>query len=172
MMNEKGEAPIRENDIACMQEPEMEEKVKMPMKWHKFLIYVTLWVGAFNWATGALQYFSGMHYGFGMAKDVYAAYPALRFIDLLMGAASIGMAVLTLKTRFALARYEAAGPNMLSKIYVYSMVMNLAYPLLMTMVTGVGGLMTADLISDLITSAAFLFINKSYYKKRAALFVN
>ena len=80
----------------------------MPMKWHKFLIYFALWLGAvmnvisgFSLLTGSVYEAQGVS-----ATQVYRAYEGLKGVDMLMGAATIALAVLLIVARFALAGYK------------------------------------------------------------------
>ena len=78
------------------------------MKWHKFLIYFALWLGAvmnvisgFSLLTGSVYEAQGVS-----ATQVYRAYEGLKGVDMLMGAATIALAVLLIVARFALAGYK------------------------------------------------------------------
>ncbi len=145
------------------------------MKWHKFLIYFSLWLGAVTNAIAAFSYFSGSVYGSsGEASMVYSHFTGLKTIDMLFGAALIAVAVFSIVTRFALAGYKAAGPKMLMGFYAINAVLSIVYLVVASVVTGIafGELIDSSTISSLVTSVAMVFVNKAYYDKRAELFVN
>ena len=150
---------------------ETQQTPEFPMKWHKFLIYFSLWAGAVISLINAATYFLGLHYGESV-QMVYAVYPGLSILDKLMGIVCLGILVFTVMTRFALAGYQAKGPKMLMVVYALNAVMSIVYVLLASMVSGLplGDLMGSDVIGSLIGSAAMIFINRDYYNKRAALF--
>lgn len=143
------------------------------MKWHKFLIYFSLWAGAVLNLLNAFQYFTGSIYGTGNeASMVYAYYDGLKAIDMLMAMLMIVVAVFSIVTRFALAGYKSNGPKMLTGLYLVTMLTGVFYLIIASAVTGIslGDLIDSSSISSLISSIAMIFINKSYYGKRAHLF--
>ena len=143
-----------------------------PMKWHNFLIYFSLWAGAVLSVISSITYFTGAHYQ-GSASLVYSFYSGLRLIDLLMGLACVGLAVFGILTRFALAGYKAKGPRMLTICYAANAGASIVYLLLVSAVTGMAlsEVMDSSTIGSLVGSIAMIFINNSYYGKRADLFV-
>lgn len=143
------------------------------MKWHKFLIYFSLWAGAVLNLLNAVQYLTGSIYGSGSeANLVYAYYDGLKAVDMLMAMLLIVISVFSIVTRFALAGYKARGPQMLMGLYLINMIAAVFYLVIASVVTGIslGDLVDSSTISSLISSIAMVFINKSYYGKRAHLF--
>ena len=143
------------------------------MKWHKFLIYFSLWAGAVLNLLSAVQYFTGSIYGTGNeANMIYAYYDGIKAIDMLMAVLLIVIAVFSVVTRFALAGYKARGPQMLMGLYLINMIAAVFYLVIASVVTGIslGDLVDSSTLSSLISSIAMVFINKSYYGKRAHLF--
>jgi len=144
-----------------------------PMKWHKFLIYFSLWVSALVTLSAAGQFFSGSHYN-GLADAVYAKYgSSLKTLDLLMGMASIFLAVWAIYTRFQLAGYKSGAPAKLMLLYALSLIVSVLY---MIFACSISGLSFSALLEDsagtLIGNGLMMFINKVYYDKRSVLFVN
>ena len=146
---------------------------EMPMKWHKFLIYFSLWAGAVINVSTAVGLLTGSIYGSSGAdaEMIYRFYDGLKTVDVLMGLASIALAVMLIVTRFSLAGYKKNGPKLLTIAYALNIAIALIYPLIASSVTNLG---FGDLLnpSSLASSAAMLFVNKNYYAKRAHLFVN
>ena len=144
-----------------------------PMKWHKFLIYFSLWVGALVTLSAAGQLFSGSHYN-GLADAVYAMYgSSLKTLDLLMGIASIFLAVWAIYTRFQLARYKSGAPAKLMLLYALSLIVSLLYMICACSISGISfSVLLEDNVGTLIGSVLMMFINKVYYDKRSVLFVN
>ena len=62
-----------------------------PMKWHKFLIYFSLWFGALANVVSGLRYITGTVYG-ADSERVYSVFPSMKSIDLVMGVILICMA--------------------------------------------------------------------------------
>lgn len=145
------------------------------MKWHKFLIYFSLWAGAVLNVIAAFSRFTGSMYGSSSeANMVYSYFSGLKAIDVLFGVVMIAIALFSIATRFALAGYKAAGPKMLMGLYIIDAAVSIVYLVVASMVTGIafGELIDPSTISSLVTSAAMVFVNKAYYDKRAELFIN
>lgn len=145
----------------------------MPMKWHKFLIYFSLWAGAImNVLTGIGTLTGSIYAGEGVDPEmIYRVFGGLKAVDVLMGVVFIALAVLLIVARFALAGYKKNGPKLLVIAYAANIALALIYPI---MVAAVTGLSFGDLfdVSTLISSGIMLVVNKIYYDKRAHLFVN
>lgn len=149
--------------------------IDMPMKWHKFLIYFSLWASAVMNVINGFMMFTGAHYGGeNEAKMVYNYFDGLKSVDVIMGVLFVGMAVFAIVTRFSLAKYPAKGPKLLLAVYGLNAVLTLVYPLLASAVTGMelSELMDSSTISSIVSSVVMIFVNKTYYNNRAHLFVN
>ncbi len=144
-----------------------------PMKWHKFLIYFSLWVSALVTLSAAGQFFSGSHYN-GLADAVYAKYgSSLKTLDLLMGMASIFLAVWAIYTRFQLAGYKSGAPAKLMLLYAISLIVSVLYMIFACSISGLSfSALLEDSVGTLIGNGLMMFINKVYYDKRSVLFVN
>ena len=145
----------------------------LEMKWYKFLIYFSLFASAVLNAITGLQMLTGAHYG-GAAEYVYSYFEGLKGLDILVGLLSIGIAALAVYTRIRLAGYFQNGPKMLLYLYASSAIINLVYIIGLNMVIGEVAEMidTITFISSTVVSAIMIFVNKSYFDKRAHLFVN
>ncbi len=128
------------------------------MKWHKFLAYFALWLGALsNLATG-INYLSGYY-----------------SIEKLYGGFAIVLAVLGVMTAVKLIKYKADAPKMLNTLLMLSLIGSLAFTLWASGVFDGYGIDFGDrdtvaALTSFVISLVFILINKSYYNKRAYLF--
>lgn len=144
----------------------------MGMGWFKFLIYFALFAGALMNAYTGIQLLTGSHYG-GEAELVYTVFKGLKFVDMLVGVLTIGLAVLGIYTRFRLAGYHNNGPTLLTCLYVCAMITNLIY------VIGVQfsvseyslDLDFTSFYTNIASSCVMCVINYYYFKKRAHMFL-
>lgn len=145
----------------------------MPMKWHKFLIYFSLWAGALSNVLSGIGLLTGSIYNASGAdaEMIYRYYDGLKGMDVLFGVVSLVMAVLLIVTRFALAGYKENGPKLLIACYAASAVVAIIYPLIVTSITGLGFAELFDATS-LVTGIVMCIVNKNYYDKRTHMFVN
>ena len=150
-----------------------EQQPQLPMKWHKFLIYFSLWAGALLSLVNAANYFTGAIYE-GNAAYVYSYFGGLSMLDKAVAFAEIGLCAFTIITRFALAGFKQGAPGKLITLYILNLAVSLLYVLLSSMLTGIpfGEMLDSSTISSFAVSIALLFYNKSYYEARTELFVN
>lgn len=129
------------------------------MKWHKFLIYFSLWLqGALNVALG----FAGisiMAEPFGRYRHAQSDMVSVMGM---LGILFVVLAVLTIVARFKLARFKSGAPKFL---------------LIVQLVTSVacGVFMAIDVDSSLLGCLSGMIvpvITYYYYTKRSELFVN
>lgn len=143
------------------------------MKWFKFIIYVQLFLSMLSQVSSAILIFAGSQYGED-ADYIYFLYDGLKAVDVIFGILSLGLAVLALAARQALARFKANGPKLYFTFLIANIVVGLIYIILVSIVTGVSMsmLVDTDLIAQLVTSAILLGVNIVYFRKRTHLFVN
>ena len=146
-----------------------------PMKWFKFLIYFLTFATALTLLIDGIGLLTGMTYG-GDAGVVYAFFPGLFYLDLLIGLVSLAMAAFWIYVRFRLAKFRADGPKLLIMVYVVSIVINLVYGIGATvLLSGSMGLQSSPMTAAVSSSCGaiiMIFANKAYFGKRAELFVN
>ncbi len=144
----------------------------LEMKWYKFLIYFSLFASAVLNAITGFQLLTGAHYG-GSAEYVYAFFDGLKGLDILVGLLSLGFAGFAIYTRTRLAGYFQNGPKMLLFTYAAGAAINLIYVIGLNAVLGgiASEIDTSSFIINLIVSAVMIFVNKTYFDKRAHLFV-
>ncbi len=144
----------------------------LPMNWYKFLIWIALWISAAANILGAASYFNGSIHG----EELLAQFPVLSMIDMAYGVLTLGMGVLALFTRFALANYKSTGPKLIVGLYAYGLVISLVYNIADLVITA----SAYDKVTVIITimsvivstaiSAAMVGCNYVYFKKRKGLF--
>lgn len=147
----------------------------MPMKWYKFLIYFSLILtGLSNMYTG-VQAVMGMQYGTKeQSAQVYAVYPGLHILDIVYGVLLIILGVFVFIVRQQLAGYRAKGPKYLLIMYIASLVLEVFYIGVGSLLSGVNLLTSSEsgimLISSILVSLFMIGANKVYFDKRAHLF--
>lgn len=146
---------------------------QLPMNWFKFLIYFSLFAGAVLNVISGLQLFTGAHYG-GVADYVYAVFDGLQAVDVLVGLGMIALAAFGIYTRFRLAGYRKNGPKMLTYTYLAGLILSLLYLIAVHIVVPeiAGEVNFTSYIISAVTSVIMVFVNREYFRKRAALFVN
>lgn len=143
----------------------------LPMNWYKFLIYCALFLGALSNAYTGVQMLTGSQYG-DMSAAVYSYFSSLKTIDMIMGIACIGLAVLAIIVRQKLAGFKSDGPKMLLLLYVVSVAVSLGYALLVMAIVGSDVIDFSTIAPTLAVSVAMIFVNKTYFDKRQHLFIN
>ncbi|MBQ4435465.1 MAG: hypothetical protein II879_05155 [Clostridia bacterium] len=142
------------------------------LKWHKFLIWFALWMGALGNAVNAIGLIGGTAY-VDQSEEIYAAFERLRVIDLVWGIVLLGLSAYMIYVRFQLAGFRIDAPKKLSILYVANLVCSLGYLLAVSSVTHLSlRTIMSEITVTLIGSILMLFINQNYYNKRLELFVN
>ena len=148
-------------------------KDNTPMKWFKFLIWFSLFASAVLNGISGFQLLTGAHYGGeSEAELVYKVFSDMKTVDTIAGIALIAAAALALYTRFRLAGFYKNGPAMLMLTYAVNVIIPVVYVLGAKAALGSYGdsLDLTSNYSSIITSVAMIFINKTYFDKRAHLF--
>lgn len=150
--------------------------VEQPMSWFKFLIYFALFLGAVLNVVNGFNYISGGIYfvqtnGQVSAEQVYSLYgAALKAVDVFYGVVLLAMSAFGVYTRFRLAKYKKNGPTCLYVLYAAGAAVSLLYTLAVAVVSGVNDL--ATVVPSVVVSIAMILLNRTYFQKRSALFVN
>ena len=145
---------------------------ELPMRWYKFLIYVALWFSAAVNILGAIPYFTGT----SQTEEMLSQFPILGSIDLFYGVLTLGMGVLAVYTRFALAGYKKNAPALIVGLYAYGLVISLGYNVAVIAITQSaysqvdGIIMVMSIATSAIINVAMVVCNHIYFKKRKSLF--
>ncbi len=144
-----------------------------PMKWHKFLIYFSLWAGALFTFLSGVSYLTGRQYD-GNADQVYSVFSGLKTVDMIFGIIYIAIAIFMIYVRFQLAGFKRGAPGKLISLYVIQLVAIFAYTLVVSVTIHIpwSEIFNFSIIPSLIVSIVMIFVNRYYYSKRAHLFVN
>ena len=133
------------------------------MKWHKFLAYFALWLAAVS------------NIGYGLYILNEGAYGALEDVNGVYGIFLILIGVFCAITAFCLLKFKKNGPKLLFFTLLNSAVGTLVCGIWTAVILSDYG---ADVTQYLITygvsfvvSLIVLGLNKTYYRKRAHLFV-
>lgn len=145
-----------------------------PLKWHYFMIYFSLWVGAFSTFVEASRFTNGTMYD-KASNLIYRAFPYMRWLDISYGTILIITSVYQVVIRFQLANFRNTAPQKLLYLYTVRAVSCFAYMLMATMVTGFSFIQPSNvgaILVYLMITIIWLLINKRYYDNRKELFVN
>ncbi len=144
----------------------------MPMKWYKFLIYVSLLLnGVINVFTG-IQALMGIQYiaeDENLAGQVYGLYPGLKEVDMVYAVVSIAFGICAFVVRQKLAHYRKDGPKSLLMLYGASLIISVIYMIAVMVVTGIN-VMNMSIIMNLVLAVVMIVVNKIYFDKRKHLF--
>ena len=144
----------------------------LPMNWHKFLIYFSLWAGGIlNILSGALMSTGANYSIFSDVSSalIYAIYPGLQICDIVIGILTIAAGVFAIVTRFLLAGFKRVGPTCLLGVYAANIVISVLYVVITSAISGMN-MMDAQTLTSLVTSVVMIAVNRVYYNKRAVLF--
>ena len=144
------------------------------MKWHKFLVYFSLWFSAVANLWNGIQAITGLQYK-GNAAAVYRMLPGMKGADTVFGVLCIVTAVLLVVTAVSLLKFKANGPKLLTLTYAVSVIACLIYVVwaagILSRYANLASLLSSTFMS-LAISVVMIFVNRNYYQKRAHLFVN
>ena len=137
----------------------------LPMKWHKFLIYFLLLLGALIFLIR----------GFGDLSDCFdgaEGTPAFA-VRLFAGVCLLAIAALQLAARAALARFSRRGPKMAVAVYVSMAVLG-GFILAARQMRAVelDAAIAGAVEMGCVVSALLAVCNYLYYRRRAAMFVH
>lgn len=144
---------------------------KFQLNWYKALIYAILFLSAIANLINSIKYFTGIIYGDqATAKSVYEQFAALKPLDILTGCVLLGIAVLAIVTRFALAKFKKSGPPLLYAVYLSNIIYTIVYAVAASAITKTF-LLNYSTVFSVIVSIVMLFANYKYFTKRKELFV-
>ena len=151
---------------------------ELPMKWHHFLIYFALWIGALYDLSCAVLTLTGHPYGPTDSSWVYGQFPGLRMAEVIYSVLLIGMAIFGIYTRFQLAGLKKGAPAKFLLLTALDIVLTVGFQFVQSWITNtpladLTGINTMAYISGTIIGLFLvIWIMKVYYGKRAHLFVN
>ena len=134
----------------------------MKIKWHRFLTWFALWLGAIM---NAITGISMLLLGVGMMGDGGSAL-LIGFFVSAIGLIGCGLAIFTIKTAIELIKWQWWGVAHLHTLYVISLVMNII-SMIFSMITKSFSISS---VISLIFSIVILSLTTKYYDKRYQLF--
>ena len=141
------------------------------LKWHKFLIYFSLWISALSAVSQGINFYSG-----GLYEDsatAYAYYQGLEKLDTIMSLVYIALGIFIIISRFKLARWRKNAVAWLTWSYILPPVCYIVWLLGFSNITGI--LESSDLagwLGNVVGNLVVIIINLIYYSKRKELFDN
>ena len=140
------------------------------MGWYHFLINFWLWLEMIYYVIYGFIIMFGVHYGNRYLREyIYRYYSGLRALDIFIGLCCIGLAVLAVKTRQALANWRENGPTLLYLFYIVGIVSSILYIILFKVITKLSIQLTSFWISFAIAFGFFVF-NLIYFSSRRDMF--
>lgn len=152
---------------------ELSEEPPMKMAWYRFLIYFSLFAGAFLNSLTALSLLMGRYYtNKETTERLYNMYSNLKSLDILMALLLIAIVAWGIFTRFRLARYRKNGPLCLNIYYGCTIAWSLIFIYSLSSITGLSPTELAGntYMSSLIMGIIFIVTNTLYFQKRKHLF--
>ena len=150
----------------------------IPMNWYKFLIYFSLYASAITSFVSGIMFVTGYIYSIqsGGSMDAYMVYmqygKGLMISDIVYGVLSIAYAVLALIVRKSLASFKKKAPLLFYLWCAMGIIISAGYAISTGVFGGVPNSFGAAHISQIITEAAYIYINHIYFTKRKQFFVN
>ena len=147
-----------------------EETGEKPMKWYKFVIYVQLFLAALGALYTAYTYITGLGLGGKEVRDlIYAVYPSMKGLMVVMGVVYILVAVAYIVVRQWLAHYKWRGVMALYVMYVVPFALNLIFVVGSSVILG-QLILPGTLFSLLVGTVVGVVLNVIYFNKRRHLF--
>lgn len=168
----------------------------LPMKWHIFLVYFGIWAVSFGSFSDGLLSLAGslgnftsdvfsaasaqqfLNNGELLSADAfYALYPVMKTFDAVYGALLIALGIFGTVTGFALLKMKKSAPKIFVAFCGCYFGIKMLYTVVVTyVIRDSGSRFGADTVLSLafsaLASAALVYANYVYYKKRKHLFVN
>lgn len=171
-MNENNkimEAELSENEVLEGEVWGEKPNRELPMRWHKFLIYFALWLGAFrNLSTIAVTVYSMLKADPAYWSTVPAAYLVVCALEMVFIAVLICVQICV---RFKLARFRKNAPRLLLISYGMLLFGHIVFALAGSLSLGLAPL-TGFKTAYVVGAMFMILANNKYYYRRRHLFVN
>lgn len=139
-------------------------------KWHGFMKVVLIINGIIGMLLGIITMFGGTWFLYTdySASEIYRFFPGFQILDVIYGIITCLIAIAHFYVYSKLKNLKTGAPKMLFILYIVECAVGLIYALILS--AGLGGSVVNW--TGIIGSAATASINKAYYDKREAWFVN
>lgn len=164
------------------------------MKWHKFLVYYSLWMAAISNGYYGIRYLTGGHW-LGSELAIYSWFPGFKTSDLITGVACLVLSALGFVTAYKMLKLKRNAPTWLMLVYAASAFTFMLYTLsanhalgdaassafkemaarssyISSYMESLTKSVTARGTIYTIAYAVMVVINKIYYDRRQELFVH
>lgn len=147
-----------------------------PMKLHKFIAFISLPLNALSSIGAGIRLLTGAPYNIeGLTPALfYAAYPAVKSLDMIFGGAYIIQAVYCFYVCSRLVNLKENGPNHFKALAILAIFSNLVYLFLASsaMKLPIELFINAENLISVFVAVCYLVILSIYYNKRKDVFIN
>lgn len=153
-------------------ENKLAEKVivtQHPMKWYQFAVYFQLFAFAVMYVIQGMMHLQGLLYGFGTAEALYAKYPTLKQVEVIMAMLGFAIAVLSVISRQLLWNFHPKAPAVYIAVISLAGCYHFIYDGLASLVIGLP-IFTAYDIGGVISTVAIVLMCRRYFANRSDLF--
>ena len=144
--------------------------IEQPMKWYKFISYVQLPLSALGFLSLGTMLMTGGHYE-GQSALVYAVFGSLKTVDIIFGLLYFALMAIAI---FVCIKMNKRKKDAVKWYLTYLVVSIIASVLYMILVYAATGIFTGSgsIMVTLVTNIVMVVVNKIYFDKRKAYFVN
>jgi len=150
----------------------------LPMNWYRFLVMMSLPIGAFNAIFNGFSMVTGV-----LNSEIYSNYPSMRWVDIVFGIMFFAQAIYMMLTRKRLVGFFKNGPKMLYSVYLVTSTLGIIYEVISyymivqtasdpSMISSVSASLMVYCIAQAFAAVFMYAVNTKYFKKREHLFVN
>ncbi|MBQ9415921.1 MAG: zinc-ribbon domain-containing protein [Clostridia bacterium] len=162
-------------DSTSKQDQEKPTNTILPLKWHHFLVYFSLWFGSILSFFAGIALITGWIY-YGNAELVYSSLEIIEVADKIYAICLFFSSVFSVFVAIQLIRLRPFAPTLLLLLYGFNGFTSFVHGWMTLPSSGTVGAEEAgsviSLFISLIFVVVFIILNKKYYDKRKTLFVN
>jgi hypothetical protein len=168
-----GENRNGEYDYVKISQLDEEPKKELPMRWYKFLIFISLPMTVINNFVSAFSVlFSPVNKGAAIINDVSVAL--VKKINTFYGFSLLLLAAVAVYTWMCLFKFKKNALFGLVTLYLLDLIFSLVY-LGLTMYAekiGFDSTVITSFVSAVLASSVMIIANTVYFRKRKSLFIN
>ena len=152
----------------------MSQTAQLPMKWHNFIVKFGLILSMLGGiVTAALVVTGELYQMMGVnAAYVYRYYDGLQMLDIMYAVVCVLCSVYAWQTRSAMKDFRRGAPSMLLTLYALNLGTTLLYNVAVLLLMRAGFSSLSSMGTTVVSSIAAIGLNRTYYQKRAHLFVH
>lgn len=143
----------------------------VPMKWHKALTWVLLFLSALYFIWNGVLLLLDAAFDLSGMTDLFQAGPSAgRLLFLVFGLIYLGLALLSVHTRFQLAQFAPNGPTLLGTLLLTGSIATLVFSAAFSKLAEGTIHFSLKALCILAAGIVLFILNRIYYNKRADLF--